>query len=108
MKKAKPDLFISYFLCPQALEAAKRVHAFVRDADDAIDWIQEKDVVVSSNSYGQDLEGVRALIVKHEGFEVRKVQLGKSSNLVDTDFPHCGKLSHFGMRVLVLKSDTAR
>ena len=46
-----------------------QVHAFVRDADDAIEWIQEKDLWVSSNDYGHDLESVRALIAKHEGFE---------------------------------------
>ena len=46
-----------------------QVHTFVRDADDAIEWIQEKDLWVSSSDYGHDLETVRALIAKHEGFE---------------------------------------
>jgi len=55
----------------QALAGAKRVHAFVCDADDAIAWIQEKDTILSSEDYGHDLESVRALLAKHEGFEVR-------------------------------------
>ena len=55
------------------------MHAFVRDADDTIEWIQEKDVLVSSDNYGQNLESVRALQVKHEGFEVRRQKLQKTS-----------------------------
>ena len=55
----------------QALIGAKQVHSFVRDADDCIDWIQEKEVVVSSDNYGTDRESTQALIDKHDGFEVR-------------------------------------
>lgn len=46
-----------------------QVHAFVRDADDAMEWIQEKDNWVSSDDYGHDLDSVRALVAKHDGFE---------------------------------------
>ena len=56
----------------QSLLNAKKVHVFVRDADDAIEWIEEKDLLVSSEEYGQDLTTVQALIVKHQGFEVNK------------------------------------
>lgn len=42
-----------------------------RDADDTLDWIQEKEGLVSTEDYGHDLESVRTLISKHEGFEVR-------------------------------------
>ena len=66
----------------QALKGAKHVHTFVRDADDAIEWIQEKDTLVSSPDFGQDLQSVQALIVKHEGFEVR---WGRD-NFCTTDF----------------------
>ncbi len=45
----------------------------MRDADDAIDWIQEKEVVVSSDNYGTDRESTQVLIDKHDGFEVRNV-----------------------------------
>lgn len=50
--------------------AAKEVHMYGRDADDTLDWIQEKDGLVSTEDYGHDLESVRTLISKHEGFEV--------------------------------------
>jgi len=46
------------------------VHAYVRDADDTIEWIEEKDLLLSSEDYGHDLATVQALIVKQEGFEV--------------------------------------
>lgn len=51
--------------------AAKEVHMYGRDADDTLDWIQEKEGLVSTEDYGHDLESVRTLISKHEGFEVR-------------------------------------
>jgi spectrin beta len=51
------------------LEGAKKVHAFVRDADDAIEWIEEKEMLVQSDVFGHDLQSVQALIVKHQGFE---------------------------------------
>lgn len=41
-----------------------------RDADDTLDWIQEKEGVVSAEDYGHDLESVQSLMSKHEGFEV--------------------------------------
>nr|XP_022333961.1 spectrin alpha chain, non-erythrocytic 1-like isoform X4 [Crassostrea virginica] len=53
----------------EALIAAKEVHMYGRDADDTLDWIQEKDGLVSTEDYGHDLESVRTLISKHEGFE---------------------------------------
>ena len=53
----------------QALAAAKQVHMYGRDADDTLEWIQEKDVVVSAEEYGHDLESVRALLSKHEALE---------------------------------------
>ena len=31
----------------ESLAGAKKVHTFVRDADDTIEWIEEKDVVAS-------------------------------------------------------------
>lgn len=49
---------------------AKKVHAYVRDADDTIEWIEEKDLLMSSEDYGHDIVTVQALIVKQEGFEV--------------------------------------
>ena len=53
----------------QALLGAKQVHAFDRSADETIEWIQEKDAVISSETYGNDLESIQALMRKHHGFE---------------------------------------
>ena len=41
-----------------------------RDADDTLEWIQEKDLVVSSDDFGHDLESSQALLSRHDGLEV--------------------------------------
>ena len=46
-----------------------------RDADDTLDWIQEKDGIIASEDFGHDLESVRALISRHEGLEVSPTYL---------------------------------
>ena len=57
---------------------------FVRDADETIAWIQEKDAVLSLDDYGRDLASVQALQRKHEGVErdlaalEEKVRVGSS------------------------------
>lgn len=58
--------------------AAKEVHMYGRDADDTLDWIQEKEGLVSTEDFGHDLESVRTLISKHEGFEVRIIENHKN------------------------------
>lgn len=50
--------------------AAKQVHIYGRDADDTLEWIQEKEGVVSSDDFGHDLESAQALVSKHEVLEV--------------------------------------
>ncbi|XP_033735465.1 spectrin beta chain, non-erythrocytic 5-like isoform X2 [Pecten maximus] len=52
-----------------ALAAAKQVHMYGRDADDTLDWIQEKEGLVTKDEFGHDLESVRALLSRHEGLE---------------------------------------
>ncbi|GFO34699.1 spectrin beta chain, non-erythrocytic 5-like, partial [Plakobranchus ocellatus] len=52
-----------------ALGGAKEVHMYGRDADDTLEWIQEKDLVVSSDDYGHDLESSQALLSRHDGLE---------------------------------------
>ena len=42
----------------------------MRDADDAIEWIQEKELLICTDDYGGDLQSVQALLAKHEGYEV--------------------------------------
>lgn len=63
-------MFSTLFSC-QALAGAKEVHMYGRDADDTLDWIQEKVGIVSSDDFGHDLESVQALISRHDGLEVK-------------------------------------
>ncbi|CAD5123350.1 DgyrCDS11708 [Dimorphilus gyrociliatus] len=48
----------------ETLIDAWKVHAFVRDADDALEWIGEKEVSASSTDYGTDLLSVQDLLSK--------------------------------------------
>ena len=48
------------------------MHIYGRDADDTLEWIQEKEGVVSSEDFGHDLESTQALVSKHEVLEVNK------------------------------------
>jgi len=68
----------------QALQAAKIVHIYGRDADDTLEWIQEKDGLVSSENFGHDLETAQALVSKHEVLEVGR--LTHSYQLLNTTF----------------------
>ncbi len=52
-----------------ALSGAKLVHVFDRNANETVAWITEKEATLFSLDYGQDLEGVQALLRKHAGFE---------------------------------------
>lgn len=40
-----------------------------RDVDETVQWIVEKDNVLSSDDYGKDLASVNALKRKHDGVE---------------------------------------
>ena len=40
-----------------------------RDANETKGWISEKDVALSSDDYGRDLESVKILQRKHDGLE---------------------------------------
>ncbi|XP_055956724.1 spectrin beta chain, non-erythrocytic 2 isoform X1 [Patella vulgata] len=53
----------------ESLVGAKEVHMYGREADDTLEWIQEKDLIVSSDDFGHDLESVQSLISRHEGLE---------------------------------------
>lgn len=41
----------------------------IRDADETISWINEKDTLLSTDDYGRDLPSVQALERKHDGLE---------------------------------------
>lgn len=60
----------------QKLAGAHEIQLFNRDADETIAWIQEKDLVISSDDYGKDLVSVQALQRKHEGVERDLAALG--------------------------------
>jgi len=53
----------------EKLFGAHEIQRFNRDADEAIAWISEKDVILSSDEYGRDLASIQALQRKHEGVE---------------------------------------
>lgn len=51
------------------LGSAHEVQRFQRESDDTLDWISEKDEMLNSDNYGNDLRSVLALQRKHEGLE---------------------------------------
>ena len=53
----------------ESLFGAHEIQRFNRDADETIAWINEKDVVLSTDDYGRDLASVQALQRKREGME---------------------------------------
>lgn len=52
------------------LGSAHEVQRFQREAEDTRDWIAEKDKMLDSEDYGNDLRSVLALQRKHEGLEI--------------------------------------
>lgn len=52
----------------QRLENDRRVHKFLREADEVGDWISEQMAVAASEDYGRDVEHVEILIQKFESF----------------------------------------
>lgn len=69
-RKCKPSVF-AYVVVFNFIEVVIffllfHVH---RDADETISWIQEKDVVLSTDDYGRDLASVQTLQRKHDGVE---------------------------------------
>lgn len=53
----------------EKLFGAHEIQRFNRDADEAISWINEKDVIISTDDYGRDIVSVQTLQRKHEGVE---------------------------------------
>ncbi|GFS88899.1 spectrin alpha chain, partial [Nephila pilipes] len=51
------------------LEQEKSVHAFYKSVDETIGWIYEKDVALSSDDYGKDLESIKTLLRHHDTLE---------------------------------------
>ncbi|GFQ78654.1 spectrin alpha chain, non-erythrocytic 1 [Trichonephila clavata] len=53
----------------EVLEQEKSVHAFYKSVDETISWIYEKDVALSSDDYGKDLESIKTLLRHHDTLE---------------------------------------
>ncbi|XP_037079829.1 spectrin alpha chain-like [Pollicipes pollicipes] len=53
----------------EKLFGAHEIQRFNRDANEAISWINEKDLILSSDDTGRDLASVQTLQRKHEGLE---------------------------------------
>ncbi|XP_014672524.1 PREDICTED: spectrin alpha chain-like [Priapulus caudatus] len=53
----------------EALEGAKQVHTFDHDTDELVSWIHEKEAMLITEDYGQDLDAVEALERRHLAFE---------------------------------------
>ncbi|XP_071961269.1 spectrin beta chain, non-erythrocytic 1-like [Antedon mediterranea] len=51
------------------LETSKMLHQFNHDADEVLNWIQEKDAGISTMDIGHDLSSVQILIKRHNGFQ---------------------------------------
>jgi len=52
----------------EALNGAKQVHVFDKNADETITWIGEKEAEISTEELGQDLETIQSLIERQQGF----------------------------------------
>nr|XP_042906281.1 spectrin beta chain, non-erythrocytic 2 isoform X2 [Parasteatoda tepidariorum] len=70
------DLNVAWLKCKEAvdnrqqvLEREKLVHTFYKSVDETESWINEKDVALSSQDYGHDLESIKTLSRHHETVE---------------------------------------
>ncbi|XP_074654192.1 spectrin alpha chain-like [Tubulanus polymorphus] len=85
----------------EKLFGAREIQHFNRDCDETIAWINEKDVTLSSDDYGRDLQSVQALQRKHEVIERDLAALGEKVESLDTEaerledlHPECGDQIH--------------
>ncbi|XP_055926294.1 spectrin beta chain, non-erythrocytic 1-like isoform X1 [Argiope bruennichi] len=53
----------------KVLEQEKSVQAFYKSVDETVSWIHEKDVALSSEDYGKDLESIKTLLRHHDTIE---------------------------------------
>nr|XP_032800960.1 spectrin alpha chain, non-erythrocytic 1 isoform X8 [Petromyzon marinus] len=67
----------------QSLGSAHEVQRFHRDADETMEWIEEKNQALNTDNFGHDLASVQALQRKHEGFERDLAALGDKVNSLD-------------------------
>jgi spectrin beta len=53
----------------EALNGAKQVHVFDKNADETIAWIAEKEAAMSTDELGQDLETIQSLLERQQGLQ---------------------------------------
>ena len=53
----------------EALNGAKQVHVFDKNADETIAWIGEKEAEMSTDELGQDLETIQSLLERQQGLQ---------------------------------------
>ena len=53
----------------EALNGAKQVHVFDKNADETITWIGEKEAEMSTDELGQDLETIQSLLERQQGLQ---------------------------------------
>lgn len=53
----------------EALNGAKQVHVFDKNADETIAWIGEKEAEISTDELGQDLETIQSLLERQQGLQ---------------------------------------
>jgi spectrin alpha len=67
----------------QTLGSAHEVQRYHRDADETKDWVEEKEVALSSEDIGHDLATVMRLRRKHDGIERDLAALGEKVQELD-------------------------
>nr|XP_022910961.1 spectrin beta chain, non-erythrocytic 5 isoform X3 [Onthophagus taurus] len=69
----------------EALIGARQVHVFDRTADETIGWIQEKESNLNMDVYAQDLEGIQAMVRKHNTFESELKAVKEQIDAIDQE-----------------------
>lgn len=72
------------------LEDSQLLHQFLRDADDELQWVAEKEHVLSSNDLGKNLIAVQILQKKHQSLESE----------ISSQEPIISSLAHRGQQMI--------
>uniref|UniRef100_A0A8D0CSM6 Spectrin alpha, non-erythrocytic 1 n=1 Tax=Sander lucioperca TaxID=283035 RepID=A0A8D0CSM6_SANLU len=72
------------------LQAQKLVQ-YLRECEDALDWITDKEQLMASDDFGRDLASVQALLRKHEGLERDLAALEDKARRCLTEYQHLYK-----------------
>lgn len=61
----------------EALHGALKVHAFDRDCDDLLEWMEQKESAANNKDYGESLRDTQEQINKHAGLQRDLAAIGK-------------------------------